>query len=133
MKTFGVHVAILEPGFYPTNITAEGLWPSEIDRTWNRLPQHIKEEYGEEFRDEVKKHMAEFNCSLRKAVASTNKLSDVPNAITHALSSTRPKDVYTLGLDAFLLVWLYTFTPNWIMDIALRYTMKYNKVAKRRS
>jgi 11-cis-retinol dehydrogenase len=55
MKEFGVHCAILEPGFFRTPITNVDQMTSKIDRIWQQLDDQTKLEYGQEFFENSKK------------------------------------------------------------------------------
>ena len=49
LQCFGVHVAIVEPGYFRTPITDPNHIPSTMERSFRQAPLHIREQYGEEF------------------------------------------------------------------------------------
>ena len=48
---FNVSVHIIEPGFFKTGITDIHNITNALHQSWQKLPQHIKEEYGQEYFD----------------------------------------------------------------------------------
>lgn len=51
MKPFGVKVACIEPGFFKTRVTDLVAMRSNLYKIWDRLPQHVKDDYGHTFLD----------------------------------------------------------------------------------
>lgn len=49
MVPFGVKVACVEPGFFKTNVTDVVAMKSSVSKLWNRLPQKVKDDYGQGF------------------------------------------------------------------------------------
>ena len=49
MRPFGVSVHLIEPGFHKTNITNPGQITNAFEAAWKRLPQEMRDHYGEEF------------------------------------------------------------------------------------
>ena len=52
MQHFGVKVSIIEPGFFKTGVTRLDLIEADLKRLWDRLPQDVKDSYGENYLDE---------------------------------------------------------------------------------
>lgn len=51
LKPFGVSAHILEPGAFKTQLLDKQSMLNRINQTWRKLPQNVKDEYGEEFRN----------------------------------------------------------------------------------
>ncbi|KAJ0070266.1 hypothetical protein NL108_007584, partial [Boleophthalmus pectinirostris] len=49
MHHFGIKVSIIEPGFFKTAVTSSEAIKSDVQRLWNRLPQEVKDSYGEDY------------------------------------------------------------------------------------
>ena len=54
MKVFNVSVHIIEPGFFKTNITDADTSVKVYRNMYDRCPQEVKEEYGDQFVSESK-------------------------------------------------------------------------------
>lgn len=54
MKPFGVKVACIEPGFFKTNVTDVEAVKSSVMKLWDRLPQEVKDDYGQNFLESCK-------------------------------------------------------------------------------
>ncbi|XP_053410712.1 uncharacterized protein LOC128561007 [Nycticebus coucang] len=83
---FGVKVAVIEPGYYKTNMTNTERVLQMIQKTWDHASPEIKEIYGQKFlasylRIISEKHMA--RCSLN--------LSEVTGCMEHALTACHPR------------------------------------------
>ncbi|XP_072036150.1 retinol dehydrogenase 7-like [Amphiura filiformis] len=110
MKPYGVTVHILEPGYFRTEVTnTEGIFP-RMDKAWNRLTPEEREEYGEEYYQDLKNVMAEI---LDNA---TDKLYLVTDAMEHALTAWWPWRRYLPGLDAKLLYKPLSMLPAILTD-----------------
>lgn len=49
MAAFGIKVSCIEPGFFRTNVTDITLLETNMKKLWGRLPQEVKEDYGDDF------------------------------------------------------------------------------------
>lgn len=49
MKPFGVKVACIEPGFFKTQVTDVVAVGNNVKKLWDRLPQEVKDDYGQRF------------------------------------------------------------------------------------
>lgn len=49
MKSFGVKVACIEPGFFKTHVTDVAAVENGVKKLWERLPQEVKDDYGQSF------------------------------------------------------------------------------------
>lgn len=51
MAAFGIKVMCIEPGFYRTNVADTKLLKRSLNELWARIPQEVKDEYGQDFMD----------------------------------------------------------------------------------
>ncbi len=49
---FGISVCGVEPGGFQTNILDLKAYAERKEKQWDSLPQELKEEYGEDYRQE---------------------------------------------------------------------------------
>ncbi|XP_015776114.1 PREDICTED: retinol dehydrogenase 3-like isoform X1 [Acropora digitifera] len=103
LKSRGVKVSVIEPGFFKTNITnkenLQGMWKE----LWAKLDPNLKEEYGYGFYQTSVSNMLK---GMVDTCASPH-LCKVVDAIVHALASQNPKSRYVVGWDAKLLwIWI---------------------------
>ena len=129
MKTFGVHAAILEPGFFPgTGLTTpEGL-VAQRDKAWANLSEASKREYGMKFKENA---FHRFMYVLRHwpfAGQNGANLNFVTDAMQHALGAKHPKDRYVCGKDARIFVFLANVVPDWLLDFVARIIASYKDV-----
>lgn len=54
MAAFGIKVSCIEPGFFRTNVTDIILLRANVKKLWDRLPQEVKEDYGDGFLEACK-------------------------------------------------------------------------------
>uniref|UniRef100_A0A8C9SIC6 Retinol dehydrogenase 7-like n=1 Tax=Scleropages formosus TaxID=113540 RepID=A0A8C9SIC6_SCLFO len=106
MRAFGVKVSVIEPGFFKTAVTNVDLIEADLLRLWNRLPQDIKDSYGDKYLE---------NCDI----LCSKDISKVTWCMEHALTSRYPRTRYGAGWDA-KLVWLpLSYCPTFITDFIL--------------
>jgi len=129
MKTFGVHAAIIEPGFFPgTGLTDSKAFSSQVENAWDRLPEEVKREYGEKFKNNNFRNIKLFleYCPYSKRHASN--LNFVTDDMQHALGAKHPKARYVCGSDASHYVILTSVLPDWIQDFVARHIASYRDV-----
>ncbi|KAL4656626.1 hypothetical protein GN956_G4480 [Arapaima gigas] len=114
MRAFGVKVSIIEPGFFKTAVTSVDLIEADLLRLWNRLPEDVKDSYGDKYLENyVKAQRFAMNILCSKDV------SKVTWCMEHALTSRHPRTRYTAGWDA-KLVWLpLSYCPTFIADFVI--------------
>ena len=49
MSRYGIRVSIIEPGGFQTNILDMASYDVAKQRQWEEAPQHVKEEYGDDY------------------------------------------------------------------------------------
>lgn len=128
LKTFGVHAASIEPGFFKeTGLVDSSLIVNGLEKQWKLLPASIKEEYGEEF----KKQFAATSTQAFKRwpMVNYNVASMVTDSIQHALFAKHPKARYVVGYDARLFLFFTNFMPDWFLDVVARHSAAYRSIA----
>lgn len=109
----GITVHMLEPGFFDTPLvrayTPEAVKCLAKDR-YEKLPQEIKESYGEEFIEKI----VERGSKVRNYVDPD--LNKVVDAYVDAVTARYPKARYIIGNDANYLVRLLWNLPEWLSD-----------------
>uniref|UniRef100_A0A8C9SI71 Retinol dehydrogenase 7-like n=1 Tax=Scleropages formosus TaxID=113540 RepID=A0A8C9SI71_SCLFO len=111
MRAFGVKVSVIEPGFFKTAVTNVDLIEADLLRLWNRLPQDIKDSYGDKYLE-----------NLGSRILCSKDISKVTWCMEHALTSRYPRTRYGAGWDA-KLVWLpLSYCPTFITDFVISTT-----------
>lgn len=114
MRPFGVKVLAIEPGFFRTNVTnADIIW-NNVKSLWERLPQDVKDEYGEE-------HLQQISNLIRNKVSkmSDGDLMKVVSCMEHAVSAVRPRFRYSPGWDAKFFWLPLSYMPTRVADYIL--------------
>ncbi|KAI6231441.1 hypothetical protein M3Y95_00382100 [Aphelenchoides besseyi] len=122
LSVFGITVCIVEPGFLRTPMNNADFALKKIERAWQRQPEKIKAEYGEEF--------YKFTCATTRARYAF--LSDpqlVVDAYFHALTARHPRTRYRPGIDAVLYYTVSAHFPtkfqDWWFQMHPGYTVKH--------
>ncbi|NXU33831.1 RDH2 dehydrogenase, partial [Drymodes brunneopygia] len=110
MRSFGVKVCTIEPGYFKTMISDVDSLEKNFHACWKKLPEEIKTSYGESY--------------LRKLVGAlkllhksyNTDLSLVTNCMEHALTSVHPRARYSAGWDAKLFYLPLSYLPSAITD-----------------
>ncbi|XP_061698377.1 retinol dehydrogenase 7-like [Syngnathoides biaculeatus] len=111
MAPFGVKVLCIEPGFFKTNVTNTEILENNLTKLWDRLPQHVKDDYGADFLERGFKMMSE-----RFRVLTDGDLMKVVGCMEHAVAAVHPRTRYSPGWDA-KLIWLpLSYMPTFITD-----------------
>lgn len=114
MKQYGIKVSIIEPGFFKTAVTRGDLIEADQRRLWIRLPQDVKDSYGETyFEDYVKAQ----HFSL--GILCSPDISKVTRCMEHALTARFPRTRYSAGWDANLLWIPLSYLPSFMSDIVI--------------
>ncbi|XP_042307256.1 retinol dehydrogenase 16-like [Sceloporus undulatus] len=111
ISKFGVKVCIIEPGYFQTAITNEKILLDNFTRYWERLPNEIKQAYGEAYFQAMLKGTAEMQAHCNR------DLSLVTNCMEHALTAVHPRKRYSAGWDAKLFYIPMSYMPTRIMDL----------------
>jgi NAD(P)-dependent dehydrogenase (short-subunit alcohol dehydrogenase family) len=115
LRPWGIAVSIVEPGSIDTPIWERG--GRTADEVGSRSPQR-EALYGKAIE------------SYRKVIAKTAERGIAPEkvakAVEHALSATRPRSRYLVGLDAKLQARLKPLIPTAVFDRVIARAMKLN-------
>lgn len=49
MAPFGVKVLCIEPGFFKTNVTDPSILAKNIKTLWEKMPQEVRDDYGQDY------------------------------------------------------------------------------------
>jgi len=101
LEQFGVHVSVLEPGFFKTPQANPAAAEADVKMVWDRLPENVKEEYGEHYLRFTQKLVAGYLDYKCKPTAHL-----VVDAYFNALTSAFPRRRYQIGYDS-----MFQFTP----------------------
>ncbi|NXP50829.1 H17B6 dehydrogenase, partial [Heliornis fulica] len=110
MRSFGVRVSIIEPGYFKTTITSiEGL-ERNFRSIWEKVPEETRASYGESY-------LAKFLISLRQMQKKcSSNLTLVTDCMEHALTCRYPRTRYSAGWDAKLLYIPLSYLPSALTD-----------------
>ncbi|XP_068241451.1 D-beta-hydroxybutyrate dehydrogenase, mitochondrial-like [Palaemon carinicauda] len=113
MKSWGVHVSIVEPGNYiaGTSIFTEETIKSDAAKMWSNMSEEVRSDYGEE-------HFNARVALMRKyATGGLTDLSLVINAFTEGLLQRYPQERYN-AMDLYFKVRLFiaTHLPEFFYD-----------------
>ncbi|XP_048379488.1 retinol dehydrogenase 5 [Stegostoma tigrinum] len=114
MRHFGVHICIIEPGFFKTAVTnLEGI-ENDLQRLWDRLSPEVRESYGQNY-------LAKYVKSQRFSINALcdGDLSKVTNCMEHALTANHPRTRYAAGWDAKLFWIPLSYMPTVLSDFLL--------------
>ncbi|XP_059101579.1 retinol dehydrogenase 16-like [Peromyscus eremicus] len=116
LSYFGVKVAIIEPGFFKTDITSSDRLSSNIKMVWDQASSEVKEIYGENF-------LASNLSKLKSLDQKCNEdLSLVTDCMEHALTSCHPRTRYSAGWDAKLFYLPMSYLPTFLVDAMIYWT-----------
>ncbi|NWZ39535.1 RDH2 dehydrogenase, partial [Brachypodius atriceps] len=110
MRSFGVKVSVIEPGFFNTMITNVKNLGKNFHSSWEKLPEEIKASYGESYL----RRFVEMLEMMQKTYSSN--LSLVTDCMEHALTSLHPRTRYSAGWDAKLLYLPISYLPSALTD-----------------
>ncbi|KAL6075770.1 hypothetical protein STEG23_026508 [Scotinomys teguina] len=115
LSYFGVKVAIIEPGFFKTDISSTDSHSSNTKMVWDQASSEVKEIY---------------DLSRLKSVGKkcNEDLSLVTGCMEHALTSCHPRTRYSAGWDAKLFYLPLSYLPSFLVDAMLyRISLKSDK------
>ncbi|NWI13811.1 H17B6 dehydrogenase, partial [Crypturellus soui] len=111
LQPFGVHVAIVEPGYFRTSMTDLGYNLKELERIWEQARPDVRESYGQPYYESLREFLAE---SLRSRCSSN--LALVTGCMEHALTAAHPRTRYSAGWDARLCYIPLSYLPTALAD-----------------
>ncbi|XP_029893876.1 retinol dehydrogenase 16-like [Aquila chrysaetos chrysaetos] len=111
MRSFGVKVSVIEPGYFKTMITNTEILENNFLSIWEKLPGEIKASYGENY-------LKQFLVTFRKMQKRYNSnLTLVTDCMEHALTSRYPRTRYSAGWDAKLIYIPLSYLPSALTDV----------------
>ncbi|XP_034858230.1 retinol dehydrogenase 16 [Mirounga angustirostris] len=110
LSYFGVKVAMIEPGYFNTDVTSPEKISRATQEAWDRLSPEVKELYGEKFLASVKKSVEKLKSTC------CNNLYLVTNCMEHALTACHPRTRYSPGWDAKLFYIPMSYMPTLLVD-----------------
>ncbi|XP_061272756.1 retinol dehydrogenase 16-like [Bos javanicus] len=111
LSYFGVKVAMIEPGYFVTNMTQDEGFIGYLQALWNWASPELKELYGENFPADFLKTL-----SLLKP-RWTQNLSLVTDCMEHALTACHPRTRYSAGWDAKFIYLPMSYLPSFLVDL----------------
>lgn len=115
LSYFGVKVAMIEPGFFKTNVTKPEAISQGYKTAWNQASPEIKDLYGDTFLALCEKAV----CSME--TSCNQDLSLVTDCMEHALTSCHPRTRYSPGWDAKLFYLPMSYLPTFLVDLMIYY------------
>ncbi|XP_030052527.1 retinol dehydrogenase 16 isoform X1 [Microcaecilia unicolor] len=115
LRSFGVKVCIIEPGFFKTFVTDPKYIGKNLEQIWNRLPAETKEAYKQDFFDKSV-------MKIRNLEKVNSKLSLVTDCMEHALTAVHPHTRYSAGWDAKLIYLPLSYLPTALVDFLMALT-----------
>ncbi|XP_004380095.1 retinol dehydrogenase 16 [Trichechus manatus latirostris] len=110
LSSFGVKVAIIEPGFFKTGINKTETLLLKLQERWDQASLDVKEAYGKKFLDSYMKMIE----TMGKIYSSN--LSLVTDCMEHALTACHPRTRYSPGWDAKLFYLPMSYMPTALVD-----------------
>ncbi|XP_042260509.1 retinol dehydrogenase 16-like [Thunnus maccoyii] len=115
MAPFGVKVLCIEPGFFKTNVTDVAILSKNVKMLWDRLPQEVRDDYGQEY---LQKSLDIISNKVAKI--SDADLMKVVSCMEHAVSAVRTRTRYSPGWDAKLFWLPLSYMPTCFTDYIMR-------------
>ena len=110
MRNWGIRVSVIEPGYTSTQIEANG---PEADAQL----------------DEYSEVRAVVGRRLTEMIKNGDSPMRVADVVLKSVSAARPKLRCTVGGFGFRLRLLRTFAPAWLVDAAIRKTLRLDAVS----
>ncbi|XP_049739576.1 retinol dehydrogenase 16-like isoform X1 [Elephas maximus indicus] len=110
ISSFGVKVAIIEPGFFKTEIINTETFLTKYQELWDQASPDVKDAYGKKFLDSYMKAIE------TKGKNSSPRLSLVTDCMEHALTACHPHTRYSPGWDAKLFYLPMSYMPTALVD-----------------
>ncbi|XP_040839243.1 retinol dehydrogenase 16-like [Ochotona curzoniae] len=110
LSPFDVKVAMIEPGFFQTNLVDKERLACSIEEAWDHARPEVKELYGLEFLEAYQKLPEDFRPPVRQ------DLSLVTDCMEHALTARHPRTRYSPGWDAKFFYLPLSYLPTCLVD-----------------
>ncbi|KAM4797471.1 retinol dehydrogenase 7-like [Rhinophrynus dorsalis] len=113
LKSFGVKVSIINPDFFKTLILDSGRLKEQVGNIWSKVPQEIREDYGEQYFQGYCKFIDNL------AGLATSKLTIVTDCMEHALTAVEPWTRYSAGWYSKFYYMPLSYLPTCVADYLL--------------
>ncbi|XP_008063433.1 retinol dehydrogenase 16-like [Carlito syrichta] len=107
---FGVKFAVIEPGYFRTNMTNNQRVSQNFQESWDRASPEVQEIYGEKFLASYMKSIELMDQLCRQ------DLHLVTDCMEHALTACHPHTRYSAGWDAKFLFVPMSYMPTFLVD-----------------
>ncbi|CAD5229535.1 unnamed protein product [Bursaphelenchus okinawaensis] len=124
-KQFGVTVSTLEPGFFKTPLASPENNKIRIQKQWEKLPEAVKNEYGDEFFNKT----SQTTHDLLDLICSPSTYL-VVDAYFHALTSKFPKARYPVGWDYYFVFYPFSLMPTYLQDTFITIVFKIRGIPR---
>jgi len=113
LSMFGVHVALVEPSGFATEIMSVDRICDGIRKQFESLSDHVKTEYGSEYLEKL--------CEQRRNMLSMGAadLTPVTDCFTHALFAAYPRCRYHPGMGALAFFVPLSYLPAELQDVIM--------------
>lgn len=119
LHPYKVDVAILEPGFFKTNLTDPEAAAKTLRKLWDRAAPEIRKEYGSTYIDQ---YLKVFQVRLEQMASSRTDF--VVDAYYHALTSRFPRKRYWVGYDSMFFLIPASMLPTCLQDLLFHFVYK---------
>ncbi|XP_068935978.1 retinol dehydrogenase 16-like [Petaurus breviceps papuanus] len=106
----GVKIAMIEPGFFKTNINNTESFCKSYQELWDRMEPEVRRCYGQKFLDTIVQSTRDIQSHCQ------SDLSLVTSCMEHALTSCHPRTRYSSGWDAKLFFIPVSYLPTRLVD-----------------
>lgn len=120
LSQWGIKVCMLEPGFFKTPQANPQASMQDAGRVWERTPQSVKDEYGEEYFRWTQNALTEY--LEYKCKGGAWKVVD---AYFNAIVSIFPRCRYQVGYDSIFQFNTLSYLPCRFQDLIFRAYWKF--------
>ncbi|XP_062923208.1 17-beta-hydroxysteroid dehydrogenase type 2-like isoform X2 [Mobula hypostoma] len=114
LAIWGVKVVIIQPSGFKTGIFGTiDQWNQQHTKIFQQLSPEVRKDYGESYLNLLKEQYTAFQSHV------SDTLQPVLKDILTALLANNPRRLYTPGLGAFLIPFLYHNFPTFISDFLI--------------